>query len=442
MKVVSDIDLKIKEAVDKVQMIDTHEHLLQEKERITRKFDLFETLLAHYASSDLISSGMPPEDLERVRSSKLALKERWTIFEPYWERIQNTGYAKALNIAVRDLYGVDGINEKSFEKLASKMEDANKSGLYQWILKEKSGIDISILDSLSVPIEEVDRKFFAPVTRFDDFVMIKERTDLEALAKRTGKPIHSFSDFIGALEFAFEKASKLIVGVKIGLAYLRSIHFEKTVQSEAEEVFVNIFRQKRFRRVQVNNKTIRVPEGLSIEEAKPLQDYVVHKIIQMAITKGLPIQIHTGIQEGNENIITNSDPTLLINLFREYKEAKFDIFHGSYPYTSELAVLAKNFPNVYIDMCWLHIISPYKARIALAEWLDTIPWNKILGFGGDYILAEGVYGHQVIARQNIAKVLTEKVVEDYFTQTEAIVLAEKLLRDNAKNLFFSSRPFS
>jgi hypothetical protein len=370
------------------------------------------------------------------------LKERWTIFEPYWERIQNTGYAKALNIAVRDLYGVDGINEKSFEKLTSKMEDANKSGLYQWILKEKSGIDISILDSLSVPIEEVDRKFFAPVTRFDDFVMIKERTDLEALAKRTGKPIHSFSDFIGALEFAFEKASKLIVGVKIGLAYLRSIHFEKTVQSEAEEVFVNIFRQKRFRRVQVNNKTIRVPEGLSIEEAKPLQDYVVHKIIQMAITKGLPIQIHTGIQEGNENIITNSDPTLLINLFREYKEAKFDIFHGSYPYTSELAVLAKNFPNVYIDMCWLHIISPYKARIALAEWLDTIPWNKILGFGGDYILAEGVYGHQVIARQNIAKVLTEKVVEDYFTQTEAIVLAEKLLRDNAKNLFFSSRPFS
>jgi predicted TIM-barrel fold metal-dependent hydrolase len=272
--------------------------------------------------------------------------------------------------------------------------------------------------------------------------MIKERADLEALTKRIGRSIHSFSDFMEALELAFEKASKLIVGVKIGLAYLRSIHFEKIIQSEAEEVFANIFRQRQFRRVQVDNKTIRVPEGLSIEEAKPFQDYVVHRIIQLTLAKGLPIQIHTGIQEGNENVITNSDPTLLINLFREYKEAKFDIFHGSYPYTSELAVLAKNFPNVYIDMCWLHIISPYKARIALAEWLDTVPWNKILGFGGDYILAEGVYGHQVIARQNIARVLTEKVNEDYFSQTEAIALAEKLLRDNAKNLFFTSRTFT
>jgi hypothetical protein len=426
----------LKKAVDKVRIIDTHEHLMQEKERTAKKLDFFETILAHYASSDLVSSGMPQEELDKVRDPKIPLEIRWKIFKPYWERIQNTGYARALNIAFRDLYSVDGLRDETYLKLASHMDEANKSGIYQWILKDRSGVDISILDSLSAPLEDVDRNFFAPVKRFDDFVMAKERTEFEALEKRCGKSINSLSDLVEALELEFEKASKMIVGIKIGLAYLRNLRFDKVSEREAEEVFVNLHNPESFRRRLSDTQGISLPEGISLEETKPLQDFMVHKVIQQAVKKGLPIQIHTGIQEGNENIITNSKPTDLINLFREYKEARFDIFHGSYPYIGELAVLGKNFPNVYIDMCWLHIISPHGARQALAEWLDTVPWNKIFGFGGDYIFAEGVYGHSVIARENISRVLIEKVEEGTFSQEQAVILARKLLRDNAYDFFF------
>jgi len=426
----------IRQAVDEVRLVDTHEHLLQEKERTAKKPDLFETFLAHYASSDLVSSGMPQEELDKVRDAKLPLEARWEIFKPFWEKIRNTGYARALDIAVRDLYGVNGISQDTYKEIAHRMEEENKPGIYQWILKEKSGIDISILDSLIASLDEVDGRFFAPVTRFDDFVMAKERMDFEALGKRCGKPIHSFSDLIKAFELEFEKASKIIVGVKIGLAYMRDLRFDKVSQREAEEVFVNIYNQDLFRRRLLNTRVQRVPEGLSFGETKPFQDFIVHKIVQSAAEKGLPVQIHTGLQEGNENIITNSNPTLLINLFREYRDVRFDIFHGSYPYTGELAVLAKNFQNVYIDMCWLHIISPYMARQALAEWLDSVPWNKIFGFGGDYIFAEGVYGHSVIARENIARVLAEKAEEGSFTEKQAVHLARKLLRENAYEFFF------
>ena len=145
---------KIKEAVDKVRIVDTHEHLVQEKERINKKPDLFEIFLQHYASSDLVSSGMPAEELDRVRDPSRPLEERWKTFIPFWERIQNTGYAKALNIAARDLYGIDEINESTYRKLISRMEKANKEGLYRWVLKEKSGIEISILDSLQAPLED------------------------------------------------------------------------------------------------------------------------------------------------------------------------------------------------------------------------------------------------------------------------------------------------
>jgi hypothetical protein len=428
----------IKDAVDQVRIVDTHEHLIPEKERVSQKVDVFEVILSHYASSDLVSSGMALEDLDTIRDRKISLTERWNLFQPYWELIQNTGYARALNIAIRELYEVNSISEDTYQNLALRMEDKNKPGLYHWVLKERSGISVSIWDGISTPLSEVDRDFFAPVMRFDDFVTVKERRDIEALEKECGMYIHSFADYIQAFETRFDRLSNLIVGVKIGLAYNRSLRFDKVSQREAEEVFTNIYSQETFKRIHVPNRTapLRVPEGLSSRETKPFENFMVHKIIQAAARKKLPIQIHTGIQEGNENILTNSRPTHLINLFREYKEAKFDIFHGSYPYTGELAALAKNFPNVYIDMCWLHIISPYRARQALAEWLDTVPWNKIFGFGGDYLFVEGVYGHAVIARENITQVLTEKVEEHSLTLKQAITLAHKLLRDNPHSIFF------
>jgi predicted TIM-barrel fold metal-dependent hydrolase len=158
-------------------------------------------------------------------------------------------------------------------------------------------------------------------------------------------------------------------------------------------------------------------------------------MIQEAISRGLPIQIHTGLQEGNENIVANSHPELLTNLFMEYKEAKFDVFHGAWPYCGELGALAKNFPNVYIDMCWMHIISPSRSRTALSNWLDEVPASKIMGFGGDYLFVEGAYGHSVIARENVVHVLAEKVDDGVYKMDQAKKYARWLLRENPERLF-------
>ena len=67
--------------------------------------------------------------------------------------------------------------------------------------------------------------------------------------------------------------------------------------------------------------------------------------------------------------------------------------------------------------------------------LDTVPANKILGFGGDYVFVEGVYGHSVIARREIARVLCQKVEEGRFTEDYALALGHMLLRENAVENF-------
>ncbi len=429
--------VNIKETVDAVKVIDTHEHLMKESDRLQMEVDPLHIFLSHYLSSDLVSSGMTMKELNRIRSTETPLEKRWQSFLSHWPGIENTGYAQAVKIAVRDLYGINSFDSKTWKPLKEAMRRLQKPGFHSWVLKTKAGIDVSVND---VSTTDVDRDLQVPVMRFDEYVIPLSRDDLTALSMRTGTPIHQLDDLLNALETEFAGVAKQIVGIKIGLAYLRTLDFQKATHAEAEEVFNNIYRTESFNRKDIlpfPGLPIRVntPQGLGFEEAKPLQDYIVHRIIQLAGEHGLPVQIHTGLQEGNENIIGNSNPTLLTNLFREYHEVKFDVFHAGYPYFRELAALAKNFSNVYPDLCWVHVISPTTARTILSEWLDTVPANKILAFGGDYRFVEGVYGHLVIARRNIAAVLQEKYSDDDLELKQVSYLASRILRQNAKELF-------
>jgi hypothetical protein len=84
----------------------------------------------------------------------------------------------------------------------------------------------------------------------------------------------------------------------------------------------------------------------------------------------------------------------------------------------------------------MHIISPSRSRRALSDWLDEVPANKIMGFGGDYLFVEGSYGHSVIARENVAKVLASKVDEGVYSMEQAKKYASWILRENPMRLFF------
>ena len=428
---------ELKKHVDSIKIIDTHEHLPSEEERISKQVDVLSQFFLHYTSSDLISAGMPREALLMIRDPSLPLEDRWLVFEPWWEKIRNTGYSRCMEIAARDLYGVSGIHRNTYKELSKKIAEHNKPGLYHWVLKEKSGIEISILDSITGNYD-VDRDFFAPVLRVGDFVNLTNRHDLETYAKQYGAQIHSFDDLVKLVKSLFIFLSGKIVGIKIASAYRRPLFFEKRSFAEAEESFNKLFKTRTFTRViidPVKNYTKIVPDSPGIQELVPMQDYLVHLAINEAMKRGLPIQIHTGLHEGNENILSNSDPMHLVNLFMEYHDAKFDIFHGSWPYCGTLGALAKNFQNVYVDMSWMHIISPARSRTALAEWLDEVPVNKILGFGGDYLAVEGAYGHSVIARDNIARVLAEKVDQGDYSLDQAKTYASWILRENPKRLF-------
>jgi len=420
-----DIYRKIKSEIDKIELIDTHEHLMSKQERMKGTIDFF-YMFSHYASSDLVSSGMSNKDLTFIRNPENSLEERWKLFYPYWEDIKNTGYAKALKIAAKGLYNINEINNSTYKELSRKITMSNNEEWYDNVLKEKANIKKIIFDVINpddIGLNDFEKGFFYKIGKFDHFVYITRKEHIKIIEKKHDKKIRTIDDFISVLDKEFgEAVDSGIVGIKSALAYARIIKYDDVKKEYANAVFNKIL-------------NLQNSERLSFEEAKPLQDYMMHQILQRAVTNKLPIQIHTGLLEGNGNRIMNSNPYHLVNLFFKYPKAKFIIFHGSYPFCNILSTLAKNFRNVYIDMCWMYIISESVTKRYLHEWIETVPSNKIMGFGGDYIFIEGTYAHSVMAKSIVAEVLTEKVKSGYFTVEEAIEFAQKILNKNALEIF-------
>lgn len=419
---------EILEEVERLPVIDTHEHLPYCDEVRERNTDVLREYLGHYMSSDIISAGMKPADFEKVVDPSRPLLERWRIVEPYWEACRYTGYGRALDISVKAIYGINGVRGDTIEALNEVFTRSLAPGHFRRVLKDMCGIRISLLDGFSGRFES-DRDLFRRVWRPDNYIIPMSHAGevVYRLERQYGISIRTLDDWMEIFSRELEDAlASGVVALKCGLAYLRPLRFEKIDFTVACEAF---------------RKTM---EGWEREGRKPdasfsfpveVQDFMMHHILRVASDKHLTFQFHTGLQEGNGNTLTNSDPSLLTNLFLEYPDVDFDLFHISYPFQGIACALSKNFPNVFIDMCWAHIISPSAARGALDDFLDAVPYNKISAFGGDYLFVDGVYGHLAIARQNVSYVLAQKVEEGIFPLERAIDIASALFHDNPLRIF-------
>ncbi len=414
--------------IEKIPVIDSHEHIIPESQRVSQPADFF-TLASHYAINDVISAGLSSESRKLVMDQNAPLRQRWATFAPYWRNARFTGYGQALRIAIRDLYGFDEISATTLPKINDAIAAWNKPGLYDRVLRDRAGIVYAVLDDYwnAAPVKP-ETDLLVPARKFDRFVIPQTPKDVHALEKLTGVSITSLAGLKRAMEKSFEQSIAIgMVTVKSTMAYNRELLFEEVDAPAAERDFERMMKGKET-----------LPKGFREYRVRPfrkMEDHMYHHIIRLAEANGYPVQIHTGLLSGNGGFIKNTEPTGLTNLFFLYPKVKFDLFHISYPYQRELGVLAKNFPNVHLDFCWAHIISPTVSRQALHEYLDTVPVNKIFGFGGDYRYPELSYAHLVMARRNIARVLAEKITDGIFDEEEALRIARLLLHDNVKRLF-------
>ncbi|MBB6735806.1 amidohydrolase family protein [Cohnella zeiphila] len=410
----------IHDYLNRLRIIDGHEHLATPQIRQRENHDFFR--LMHYLDSDMITAGM---ERGALSGRGISDEEKATVFLKYWERTSNTTYARMLRTAMKDLYGFDDWTVQGILDVNEKVKAATHDpDWYEKVLSDKSGIDLAftLIQTTNLGYER-----FRPILFLDFTFKLRTWKDIREVLNNAGMNAHSLSGYLDAVDALLHRYKREgMVATKLGHAYWRSLACSKPTFQEAEAVFNRLM-------------GCTLEDGLSQLETVPLQDYLIHFIIQRSIAYELPIQIHTGHHEtsvsSNGNILPHSNVALLLPLLAEYEEADFVLLHCGFPYHSQYLSIVKNYPNVYADFTWIYVISPTAGKQILHQMIEMVPQTKIQGFGGDYNHIEGTYAHLKLTRNLVADVLTEKVQEGALTEKEALTFADRIFRDNLIDLY-------
>ncbi|MCX5682348.1 MAG: hypothetical protein NT049_01515, partial [Planctomycetota bacterium] len=133
--------------VQAAPLIDTHEHLLEERERLQETphprvpCDDWALLFSHYLNSDFLTAGMPKADMTRFLSPTVDPLAKWRLIAPYWPAVRHTGYAQAVRIALRELYGVAELSENTIAAVQRGYERTRRAGFYKSILQDRARIE-------------------------------------------------------------------------------------------------------------------------------------------------------------------------------------------------------------------------------------------------------------------------------------------------------------
>jgi len=403
------------EEIKRIPVVDCHEHLPTEAERLVQETDVTR-LFTHYCKADLSSAGLPMgKSQEEVFDFHQPLLPRWRKLKPAFERIRYGSYAFPAIAYVRDILGFEDISDETVEAISGKLQEDTKPGFYKRIMQDLCGIEIAIQCKDGVVPDDQD--FFVYLCRDRTFGL-----PVSMLERETDRSVHSLSDYVDALhQYVADRKAEGAVGYKVGAAYGRSLDFPDVSHGEAERIFVKL--------------RAKVTSNVSDAERETVENFLMRRAVEACIESDMPVVIHTGYQAGVHNDIRNARATHLWSLLNDYPAARFDLFHGSFPYVEDMTCLGKYFENVSLNMCWMHIMGPEVSRRALGQWIDAVPVSKIFAFGGDYSVVEKIYGHLLLARADVAMVLAEKVERGRFSESDALRIARMLFNENPKGWY-------
>lgn len=414
--------VRIKQYLDSVPAIDTHDHLWP-----------FESLPG-YAETDK-GRGMTLAGIWRSNyfswMMPLTPWKRGSSFEEWWQEARDdfqdaraTGFYRYMLPAFQDLYGVD-FNRITDEE-ASRLNDAifenyrNPQWLYQ-VVTERANIELMFIDrhwarldfSTNYPWEVLVFNVGPLVRGFHPSEFDKPSDDPYLFAAQRGIKVETLDDYLSLLDQLFATAkSGGAATIKSTLAYRRSLRFEEVPKARAERVFG------------------RPRQELSQQEIRDFEDFIMWRITALSAKYEMPFQIHTGLAR-----IEGSNPMLLVNLIARNPKTKFILFHGGYPWIGETGAIVMRFPRrVWIDSVWLPTISYSAAKRAYHEWLEVMSSDRIM-WGTDCSNAEGIYGATELTRRVLAEVLAEKVDRGDLIEEHALRIGRQILRENALKLF-------
>ncbi len=405
-----DVEERLYTEAEEISLIDTHEHMERASNESYPKADLFDIIQnTFYLWSDLISSGMPPAPWKANEGDDA---KKWEILKRYLPNVINTGYWRGILAGLSAIYNFDSdtIDDSNWRALNEAIKKAYEDPFWpEKVLKEKTKIQVAVND---VDGFNMNRSLFVPSIKFDYLLKGASKAGREKFQSIDGVRVRTFGQYVAYVNTKIEEfKTKGAVALKTVTPYYRSLDYEEVSERQARRAF----------------DASKEPDSL---KQKTVEDFMFHFILRKAIELDIPIQIHTGLLAWNTVMLEHCNPSALNKIFVRYPDCRFILFHGGYPFADETGVLAKAFPNVFLDFCWFPWVSMRLIKHYLHVWLDLVPNNKFM-WGGDAHRAECVHGHWLLAKKAVVEVLGEKVVSRSLRYDDAASIVRRIFRENA-----------
>lgn len=436
---------RLLDCIHGMPVVDCHDHLRgPERDLDDAHTEPILALTAVYLMSDLWSATASGEEIELLQSEDATTDEKWPVFSRLWEATEHTAYARVTKLMLREEFGIEKLTRQSLDRMVEHWSGYDRSR-YMKIIRD-AGIKAMVADVLfpmgfkitappairyfSNPVlkEFLEGKFpmpemWHPAFSLPYFHEIRCREFIDYVGAVSNSHITSLEEYEDAMFELIKRSMNLgVIALKDQSAYRRVISYDLPVRSDAERSF---------------NKLLIDPRNqLAWPDAKPLDDYLFHHYMRVARELHLPVQIHTGHMAQIRNRVDKANAAHFASVVELHSAVQFDLFHGNWPYMGDLLFLGKNYPNVTLDLCWVHMIDPVYAQELLKRAVVTVPHVKIHGFGGDYVLMpEFVGAHLTLAREVIASALADLVESGWLEEEEAVDLATDWLFNNPNRFY-------
>ena len=432
---------RLMDVIGRMPVVDCHEHMGgPDSKLVTAHREPILALTAGYFTSDLWAVGASDEEIALIQSEEASTDEKWPVFSRLWAATEHTAYARVTKLVLKETYGVDELTRASLDRVAEQLNGHDRSTYLKTM--DDAGIRAVVADVLFPIQAPAPARYFSnpnlqdflegrfpmppawhPVFSLPYFHEIRRREFIDYVGAVSKSTITLLEEYEEAVFELIERSKGLGgIALKDQSAYRRAISYDLPPRSDAERLF---------------NKLLIDPRAqLAWPEARPLDDYLFHQYMRFARELDLPVQVHTGHMAHIRNRVDKANAAHLAPVLELHSNVRFDLFHGNWPYMGDLLFLGKNYPNVTLDLCWVHIIDPLYAQELLKRAVMTVPHAKIHGFGGDYRdFPEFAAAHLAIAREVIAGALADLVECGWLEEEEAIRLAAEWLFNNPNRFY-------
>jgi len=392
--------------------------------------------IAGYAAADLVTAagplGIGEKSLPPVDDRKHAKR----YFE-LWRASRFTGYCRATELACRELLGIEYVekNATAISKAVGELVGKRPQASYRDTIRKRANVRWLIKDAVNIPEETSAKAYPTDFIRFnyrdDALLAVRSRADIVEREERWSRPINSVCDLVEGLNESITSclATGKVTSLKIGLPYQRSLEFAEPTLHDAEMAFCRLMSVRTGTTLDAGpgNGGVRHMSRMGAEELRPLQDYLVHQYVRRAEAENLGVQVHTGYLAGNSGVLSNIRAMDMVPLIVRYPRVRFDLFHAGWPYTEEHAVIGKEFPNVWLNLCWAWAMNPVTMERTLDSWLACVPHKKIFAYGGDTGSPVCEYGYAQQARTGIGRVLERWVTRGDMSLADAREVAVDIM---------------